>query len=224
MYAALKNCVRGQMSYGLWSATRQLRAEWKLNRIHRNGVRKAERLKNQKPIQLHLGCGPNLKEGWLNVDLFDSRADLQLDLRETWPFQDNSIARIYSEHVFEHFEFHVEAPHFLREAFRVLEPGGEFDVVVPDTEPPLKAYRNSDASYWSVEAKRWHPAWCETELDHINFHFRQDGEHKYAWDGETLGRTLKAAGFTAITRREFDPRMDTEERRIGSLYMKAAKP
>jgi len=143
-----------------------------------------------------------------------------LDLREKWPFPDNSASYIYSEHVFEHFEPLKEAPHFLREASRILKPGGVFDVVVPDTEAPLKAYGDPSASYWSA-SKRWHPEWCRTELDHINYHFRQDGEHKYAWDSETLAFALQSAGFTSISRREFDPALDTEDRRIGSLYMRA---
>ena len=126
--------------------------------------------------------------------------------------------------MFEHFDFHTEVPHFLAEALRVLEPGGVFDVVVPDTETPLKAYGDSNATYWTTLAKRWHPEWCQTQLDHINFHFRQDGEHKYAWDPDTLARTLKSAGFQCVGRREFDPGMDSKERELGSLYMTATKP
>ena len=213
-----------RMSYGLHQATNRWFDEWTLYRLHHREVAKAPHFCRSLPAKLNLGCGSNRKDGWVNVDLFDAHADLQLDLREIWPFPDNSVSYIYSEHVFEHFEFHIEMPHFLREAYRVLEPAGAFDVVVPDTEPALKAYGNPSSNYWPSLAKRWHPDWCETELDHINFHFRQDGEHKFAWDAETLGRTLKAAGFTNVLRREFNPLMDTEERRIGSLYMKGIKP
>jgi len=105
----------------------------------------------------------------------------------------------------------------------VLRPGGVFDVVVPDTQTVLQAYGDPDALYW-LETKRWHPDWCQTKLDHINYHFRQNGEHKYAWDAETLARTLEAAGFTSILERDFDPKLDTEERRFASLYMSAKKP
>ncbi len=227
MKTGLKTCVTrraARMSYGLHQATSQWFDEWTLFRLHHREVEKARQLWRSLPVKLNLGCGPNHKDGWVNVDLFDAHADLQLDLRELWPFPDSSVSYIYSEHVFEHFEFHVEVPHFLGEAFRVLESTGTLDVVVPDTEPPLRAYGNPSATYWSSLAKRWHPEWCETELDHINFHFRQDGEHKCAWDAETLRRTLKAAGFTNVLQREFNPLMDTEERRIGSLYMTGIKP
>lgn len=63
----------------------------------------------------------------------------------------------------------------------------------------------------------------ESEFDHINYHFRQEMEHKYAWDEDTLARTLRQFWFNDLTRREFDPALDTESRNVGTLYMKASK-
>jgi hypothetical protein len=43
-------------------------------------------------------------------------------------------------------------------------------------------------------AKRlWHPAWCQTRLEHLNYHFRQDTQHRFAYDYETLERVLGVA-------------------------------
>jgi hypothetical protein len=61
-------------------------------------------------------------------------------------------------------------------------------------------------------------------MDHINYHFRQNTEHKYAWDHETLARKLRQFGFTGVVRREFDPTLDSESRKIGTLYLTALKP
>jgi len=160
----------------------------------------------------------------LNIDLFHPAADLHLDLRERWPFPDGSVSHIYSEHVLEHFEFSYPVPHIMAESFRVLCPGGVFDVGVPDTEWAIRSYGNPESLFFSMARSTWHPAWCETQLDHINEHFRQHGEHKYCWDTETLTRSLRRAGFTSITRREFDPDLDAEFRRMGTFYMRALKP
>src|SRR6202022_168180 len=92
------------------AAVRQVQWEWRMSLRHRLSVRKTPRLLQGSPLKLHLGCGPNLKSGWVNIDLFHPGADLQLDLCEDWPFPDGSVSHIYSEHVFEHFEFHNEVP------------------------------------------------------------------------------------------------------------------
>lgn len=217
-----KEFVKARISKGLLEAVNNARTEWRIFRLHRSELRKVGPFLGRLDKKLNLGCGPNPKPGWINIDLFDSGADLRLDLREQWPFADMTISHVYSEHVFEHFELHKEVAHFLSEAHRVLRPGGLFDVGVPDTEWPLRAYRNPADSYWS-HVKMIDPAWCETQLDHINYHFRQGTEHKYAWDYETLAKTLQRFRFIDITRRKFDPALDAESRKM-SLYVTAIKP
>ena len=42
-------------------------------------------------------------------------------------------------------------------------------------------------------------------MHQINYVFRQGGEHKYAYDAETLKEVLERDGFTNVSRRSFDP-------------------
>jgi predicted SAM-dependent methyltransferase len=219
----VKRYVKSHTTYALRHSVRQVGKELPLSCRHWLAVRKARRYLRGLPLKLNLGCGGNSRPGWVNIDLFHSRADLQLDLRESWPFPDGSVAYIYSEHIFEHFEFNDEVPHILSESLRVLQTEGVFDVGVPDTEWPLRGYGNPDHDYWPFCAT-CHPNDCETQLDHINYHFRQGKRHKYPWDEETLRRSLQRSGFVGIARRTFDATLDSESRRIGTLYMRAIKP
>ena len=149
----------------------------------------------------------------MNIDLFRPTADLQLDLREPWPFADSTVSYVYSEHVFEHFEFHTEVPHFLAEALRVLEPGGVFDVVVPDTEEPLKAYGHPTATYWATLAKRWHPEWVRPSLTISTTTSARTESISMLGDSETLARSLTRAGFQSVGQREFNLEMDSKQKR-----------
>ena len=133
---------------------------------------------------------------------------------------------IYSEHFFEHLDYPSVTMHFLSESFRILEPGGIFSVGVPDTRWPLRDYvGNGDLGYVeAMEARRWHPDWCRTRMEHINYHFRQDGEHRFAWDFETMEQALCDVGFVEIRQRKYLPERDTESRALGTLYVDAVRP
>jgi len=214
--------VRSAVGPGVLSAARKLRDEMRIMNTHRKSLRKARRL-SAGGLRLNCGCGPNVKEGWINIDGFAPTADLQLDLRRPLPFPPGAAAIIYSEHFFEHLEYPLETGAFLTESLRVLQPGGLFRVGVPDTEWPIIAYATGDARYFRLANERWHPRWCDTRMHNINYHFRQGTEHKYAYDYETLAKVLIQAGFSSVTRSEFDPAFDSESRRVGTLYVEARK-
>jgi hypothetical protein len=60
-------------------------------------------------------------------------------------------------------------------------------------------------------------------MDHVNYCMRQNGEHCWYYDEETMRRLLESVGFVEIQRREFDPELDQETRRVGTLYMQCRK-
>ena len=193
-----------------------------------DSVRRASRLDPAGPLRLNLGCGSKPRPGWVNVDLRPG-ADLHLDVRRPLPFPDASCAEIYAEHVLEHLAYPGEVEQVLADWFRVLASGGTVSLGVPDTEWPLRAYVSGDDGYFAwCRTQPWHRDWVRTRLDTINYHFRQQsptfGEaHLYAYDFETLVDRLVAAGFVDVTQRPFDPAFDSEDRRIGTLYVRATK-
>ena len=203
--------------------------ELRLALLHETECARAARYARHTPLRLNLGSGASPRAGFVNVDR-DPRADLHLDVRRGLPFPDGSCAEIYAEHLLEHLAYPGEVEAVLRDWLRVLAPGGMLSLGVPDTAWPLAAYADPVADYFGwCRTQPWCPSWVVTRLDQINFHFRQQSPdlgtpHLYAYDWETLHARLAEAGFTAIERRPFDPASDSEERRVGTLYVRARKP
>jgi hypothetical protein len=112
--------LKEKLPVGLFSGIRLLGNEIILYRLHRRGVKKARAYSGKTGLKLNIGCGPNRKQGWINIDL-SSEADLSLDMRERIPFDDGSAMIIYSEHFFEHLDYPNDAKHFLRECLNRTE-------------------------------------------------------------------------------------------------------
>lgn len=227
--------IKDRIPRGIGKAVQLLLQELRILWLHSRGVRRSRRYVGSSGLKIHIGCGTNIKRGWVNIDLAPN-VDLTLDMRRYNPLPNACASVIYSEHFFEHIEYPISVQVFLSEALRILEPGGLFSVGVPDTEWILRdynglPYKDHKPGEWLKLVKgemaghdRLHPEWCYTPLDHINYHFRQFDEHKYAYDYVTLAHVLQRAGFTDIKQREFDPALDAPWRRIYTLYVDARKP
>ena len=199
---------------------RKLRTEIDIARRHRRGVKAAAKYVGRTDQKLQLGCGPRLKEGWVNVDLGD-KADVQLDLRRPLPFETASCSIVYAEHFLEHVEYPGPVSLLLGEIRRVLKPGGTVSVAVPDIEMVMQSYINGGSPEYYEAQKQWAPDYCETHVEFVNYNFRQGGEHQFAYDFETLKRLFTHCGFVNVTRRDYDPALDSEDRIVGSLYVEA---
>lgn len=91
---------------------------------------------NRRPLMLELGCGPTkVNPDAVGVDLIDyPGVDVRGDALEVMcDLPDGSVSSIYSAHFLEHVD---DVEELLREAARVLEPGGEFRAVIPHFSNP----------------------------------------------------------------------------------------
>ena len=179
-------------------------------------------LASGQPIKLDIGGGYRSgSNGWINVDTA-YEADFYWDLREGIPFPADSVAAVYSSHLFEHLTF-SEGQGLMAEILRVLEPGGSMSIVVPNARLYLEAYINGGKL--PGEFFGWEPAFNDTTpIDMVNYVAYMDGEHKYMFDQENLLHVLSRAGFSGVKARDFDPETDLAERDYESIYAIGFKP
>ena len=81
-------------------------------------------------MQLDLGCGAKKREDCIGVDWSDSfNIDVKHDLNVyPYPFEDNSVDKIYLDNVLEHLSDVVKT---IEECHRILRPGGIIEIKVP---------------------------------------------------------------------------------------------
>ena len=67
-----------------------------------------------KRVKLHLGCGSNVKEGYINIDKFIQGPNINnFDILKL-PFSDKSCDEILAEHIVEHLSFSEEKQFFAK--------------------------------------------------------------------------------------------------------------
>lgn len=152
-----------------------------------------------QPRRLHLGCGDNLLPGWLNSDLHhadQARGVAEIDIARPLPFPDRSCDLLFAEHLIEHVAYQ-HALAFLREAHRVLGPGGIIRLATPNLR--AVASLGGGGHDWYLDSQAWYLETIYPDAPPlpgfmVNTLFRNWG-HQFIYDAETLAWTLEQAGF-----------------------------
>lgn len=145
--------------------------------------------------RLHLGCGHNHLEGWVNIDIDRAVSpDIRLDLRTGLSVTPGTVALIYSEHVLEHLSFE-DGILLLRECRIALRPGGILRTAMPD----LKALVNRYLDGWRDQAWLQDPAYgyIDSAARMLNHAF-YGWNHRYLYDADELRKRLQEAGFAHV--------------------------
>lgn len=153
-------------------------------------------------MRLHLGCGKKILRGFTHIDISEfSHIDFVSSLGNLNFLPPSSVTEIYCSHALEYYD-QIEVLEVLKEWFRVLMPGGQVYIAVPDLKALIAIYELSGSieNILGPLFGRW-----ATDTGYIY--------HKTAWDFQSLGNTLSGIGFNLV--REFDPveylsRIDSE--------------
>lgn len=183
--------------------------------------RRAETASRRKNLRLHLGSAWQPKEGWLNVDLVGHPVDLAWNLAHGLPFPDGSAEAIFHEHLLEHLALEAAAT-LIEESHRVLCPGGVMRIAVPDAGGYLLSYANGGQGL-IAGYRPGRPTNLLAVQEILYLH-----GHRSAWDLETLGLFVRAAGFEQCEGRGFgdsriEPCPDSPHREQESIYVEAVK-
>jgi len=159
--------------------------------VKRNGLLNAKRY--NKNIKLNLGSGGVPHRSYLSVDLYDKRAQVQMDITKL-DFDDNSVNEILASHVFEHLNPYHSVD-ILKDWLRVLKPGGKLIMEMPDIEQLCKMFVTASTGerygllnviYGSVNTTG------EGGPDNIT------APHLFGWWPQSLQDHLHNAGFINI--------------------------
>jgi predicted SAM-dependent methyltransferase len=147
----------------------------------------------KKPLKLHLGCGSDYLEGYVNIDLSAAqhtiakpKTDLIADFR-TLKYEDGTVDEIRCHHVFEHFT-RAEALKLLLEWRRWLKIGGVLHIETPDFDTCCLHFMLSGSKTRAEIARH---VFGSQEAAWAN-HYDGWGKRKYSF-------VLKNLGFIALT-------------------------
>ncbi|HAA73712.1 TPA: hypothetical protein DCE37_01150, partial [Candidatus Latescibacteria bacterium] len=138
------------------------------------------------PVRLNLGCGPDNRAGYINVDAYVDNADLKMDIFKL-PLDDDSVDEIFSSHMLEHLG-KFEVPQALQEWSRILKPSGKLQLNLPDLEWSAQQWLDLP------EDSRW--GWPLDTLFGLQTH---PGEyHKTGFTADRIEKILHHIGFQSV--------------------------
>lgn len=158
-------------------------------------VTEENRIDRRPMMKLNIGCCDALMEGFINVDIAPAPGVEVADLREPWPWADNSVEFIRAYDIIEHLPDKIFT---MNELWRVLSPGGRVEIAVPTTDGTGAWQDPTHVSFWNRRSFLYYEAGNPYRERFAGFYgikakFRIAGERTdQTLDGPRLTITLEA--------------------------------
>ena len=120
-------------------------------------------------MKLNLGCGTDIREGWINLDVIGGKGvDVVYDINKIcWPFEDNTFDYIYGKEIIEHLTTSIFS--IIKELARISKDGAIINIIVPhptssgdSTENHIKRFKYNSFSMGNKNTS------LERERDYAN--------------------------------------------------------
>lgn len=156
----------------------------------------------QGPIKLHLGCGPNIFPGYINVEgdyILNSKGGAPEgvvihNITETYPLPDDSVDEILSVHVIEHI-MPTDIPAMFAEWKRILKPTGFVAVEWPDLLKMCQYIVYHPDSLWSEDRKEMKQSVAGI-FGNIGRYKDPAMLHKWGYSEESMIKLFEKHGFS----------------------------
>jgi len=209
---------------------RRRRERRRQREIEERDRRTVAELAGRTDLRLNVGSSGNHLAGWLSIDIRADDHCFGMDAAKPWPFETGAAEAVNSEHFVEHLSLD-EAAAYLREAYRVLRPGGLIRTTTPNLRGLAELFIEADPRM--LEVHRSHGYQAATHGDMLNNYF-YSWEHRHIYDFESLAALLREAGFEDIREESYGEsshallrgidRHDPEELGRSVLCVDAVKP
>ena len=171
--------------------------------------------------KLHIG-GMQRADGWEILNANPGQyVDHVCNANELSQFADGIFSEIYASHVVEHFDYKIELSSTLKEWWRIMEPGGNIYISVPDLDILSALFLSKDKL--TTDDRFF--------VMRMMFggHIDRHDYHVVGLNEEFLTRFLKGAGYENILRVEsfglFDDTSNMKYKDVAiSLNLIAKKP
>lgn len=143
-------------------------------------------------MRLNLGCGPDIKEGYINIDTcpFNDKV-VAMDIKNL-QFEENTIDEIYAKDILEHLTY-TEAKQCVKNWSKVCKTGAKIFIQTICWDLFLKAYNDK---IWDMETINYMLFAGINWVDGIP---RNEDFHKSIYSVESMVKLLKENNFSILS-------------------------